>query len=243
MGVGLICWGAALLVSLPVEAASVKRFVYDDPINGSVPASATGGSGTPPWLEAVISDLSAKDGRQGVSILFNSRLVDKSEFIGNVGFNLSDTLVMPKIESVTCLGLGCQGFSSIYGKPNAFSVNSGQASGGKVSGFDLGLVFGANGLSGRQSLTIEVLGDVNADLFDRFDNQPGGVGALTGLRTAAKVQGIQAGAGSGEVAGTDPPPQQAPAPLPLLGAWAALQASRRLRRRLIPAPASAVRSA
>ena len=59
---------------------------------------------------------------------------------------------------------------------------------------------------------------------------------------AAKVQGISNG-GSGVVG--DPPgdPQSAPAPLPVLGAAAAFQASRRLRRRLKPTAAAAPRSA
>jgi hypothetical protein len=240
-GVVLLCFcgGVSLAAATPVEAANERFFVYDDPINGAVPAESEVSKGLPGWLTARISNRGngPKDPSRGVLIELSSKLTHPSEFIGNVGFNLSDSLdaaKMPKIDEITC-SVGaqvCQGFSSIYGKPNAFSVNGGQAAGGKVSGFDLGLVFAANALSGSTTMTIKVIGDVTADLFDQYDNQPSGGGALTGLRTAAKVQGIQSGAGSGEIAGTDPPPDQAPGPLPVLGVIAAFRATRRLRRRL-----------
>ncbi|MFM1812332.1 MAG: hypothetical protein RLZZ336_1270, partial [Cyanobacteriota bacterium] len=59
-------------------------------------------------------------------------------------------------------------------------------------------------------------------------NNPGS--PVTGVYSAARVQGIQSGAGSTTI--TDPISESAPGPLPLLGAGVALGFSRRLRQRL-----------
>ena len=60
------------------------------------------------------------------------------------------------------------------------------------------------------------------------NNNPDSPG--TGVYSAARVQGIQAGSGSTTI--TDPITASVPGPLPLLGAGGGLGFSRRLRQRL-----------
>ena len=127
-------------------------------------------------------------------------------------------------------------------------VSSNLGVGGKVSGFDIGFIFGNNVLKGNSTTSVKITGGVNAAMFDTYFNY-GSVpvnernpGWIYDLKAAAKVKNTNP-KGSGEIKGTDPPDTSVPGPVPFLGAVSAFQASRRLRRRRKPAAATAHRSA
>jgi hypothetical protein len=158
---GLIIFEQA---SPPIARAGSVFFEFSDSINGTAPSSNPGG-GSPPWLTAKITDI--EDGG-GVQIEFTSNL-QGNEFIDNVGFNLDDTLFSKKRLTIDCIAGACANFSSQYSK-NAFSVVSGGASpGGKVSGFDIGFLFGNNQLKGGSMATIQLLA---ADLGRLWKTKP-----------------------------------------------------------------------
>ncbi len=231
----LLSMGVMLLPVGQAQAAT-KTFTYSQVINGASPLISPAASEPPPWLTAVISDFDVVG--TGVSIAFKANLAGASEFIDNVGFNLNGATPPPDLPAATisCIG-SCQGFSYHYEpeNPNSFSVVSGGSSTtGKVSGFDIGFIFARGSeklLTGTDRLTVQVAGSgIDAARFNTFVNTPASPGAIQGLYSAAKVQGIALG-GSGEIAGVDPPPvNSVPGPLPLLGIVAALRARRRLRQ-------------
>lgn len=113
-----------------------------------------------------------------------------------------------------------------------------------MAGFDLGFNFtgtGQNGGAGRLTDAKSVRLNLTGTALSAKDLL--GVIKVKGVdvNAAAKVQGIRNG-GSGVVA--DPPGgEPVPGPLPILGAAAAFQASRRLRHRLKSGAAAVPRSA
>ncbi len=167
------------------------------------------------------------------------------EFITKVGFNLADGVINPYGTlpiNVTCDDYGttiCSNYN-IQATIDGYDIE-----GNAVGDFDLGFNLtgtGQNGGSGRltKGKTVKfVLTGTNLTpdaLLGRIEVQ----GEFVNI--AAKVQGISNG-GSGVVADPLTNGTPAPGPLPVLGAVAAFQASRRLRRRLKPTAAAAPRSA
>ena len=191
----------------------------------------------------------------GVSILFDP-LLEPGEFITKVGLNFTDPSLSTGSNPIPDLNVSCTetGGGTICSNFNSSSnpvvkVNGYSIEGSAVDGFDLGFDFALkNNNDGRltndQTVTFSLTG-----LFD-----PTGTALTTAdllgtivlnsleINVAAKVQGISNG-GSGVIADPLGNGTPVPGPLPLLGAVAAFQASRRLRRRLKPTAAAAPRSA
>ena len=220
-------------------------------------------------MSVVLTDiLDPINGNQlGVSILLDPtpKTVDEkvagladSEFITKVGFNLSEAFLAPykRVDFPTLLnGLNdsCEettpGAKICKNYDFEAKINSCSIEGAAVAGFDLGFDLTGNGsdqgsgrldndktvkfsITGPPILTAKALNDgfITVKGFD--------------VNIAAKVQGIAQDPGSGVIG--DPlggPADEAPGPLPILGAVAAFKASRRLRNRLKPTAAAAPRSA
>lgn len=181
-------------------------------------------SGSPWWLSSRIGPLA---GGNGVTIDLTGNLQDSSEFIRSVGFNL--------INEIQNLSWSC---SSSFITCSATSVEQdfndlpqiNFANG--IQGLDLGINLPVsnrnNRFQGNDTARFTINGTGLTPLNFLTINNP--LSPVTGVYSAARVQGIQTGEGSTTI--TDPISQTVPGPLPLLGAGVALGFSRRLRRRL-----------
>lgn len=178
------------------------------------------------WLKAVFQEIEQGE----VRLSLTANLVQNSgAFISSAAFNLVNDIA---ISSVTCLsGSACANpaFNLDYNDVNMAN---------NIRGFDLELLLptsnapSTNRLDGTDTVAFTILG---AGLtFQSFNalNQPS-QGGVQDIYAAARLQGY--GDGSSTVF------TQVPGPLPVLGAVAAFQASRRLRRRLATGDASAQR--
>ena len=246
-----ICLAAPALLSSPARAQAdcdpgntECTIKLNQPINGASPGTSPAEDGT--WLTLQIKDI----GSAGVSILFAPTL-SGSEYITKVGLNLTDGSSASLLDGLkaACIPASqssgatiCSSFnpdSDFVAQENGYSIT-----GGAVDGFDLGFDFtgaGTNGgsdrlangksvrfdLTGSALRTADLLGAINVKGFN--------------VNVAAKVKGI-AGLEE-ELSGEIGDPVPVPGPLPLLGAAAAFQASRSLRRRLKVRAAVAPRSA
>jgi len=242
------CLTASTLLSSPVKAqtscnegSTNCRIDLGEIINGASPA------GLGPWLS-----LQIKDADDGVSILFTPML-SPGEFITKVGLSLTqafqDSYEQQNLNPfaglvATCApdGSGVCVESGVVAQVDGYDIE-----GNAVGGFDLGFNFALrdNGnrltsgkavqfnLTGTALKTADLLGTITLKGLDGKDVE---------VNAAAKVQGIAPSgtncpdteADSGECSGVaaEPNGTPVPGPLPLLGAAAAFQTSRQLRRRL-----------
>jgi hypothetical protein len=176
------------------------------------------------WLKAVFQQMG--QGEVKLSLMANLD-PNSGAFISSAAFNLANDI---GISSVTCLsGSACVNPASKLDYNDVNMANN-------IRGLDLEFLLptsnapGTNRLDGKDTVAFTILGD---DLtFQSFLalNQPS-QGGVEGIYAAARLQGY--GEGSSIVY------KEVPGPLPVLGAVAAFQASRRLRRRLATGEASA----
>jgi hypothetical protein len=192
---------------------------------GDNPAPA----GTPAWLTALIKPISG-----GVSIDLLSDLQSPTEFITAVGFNLTQSI---KPFNWTCdpsSQINCQSskVDVIEDFNNAPKINFQN----EAKGFDLAIYLpdgkNDNRLTGSEMARFNILAaGLTPELF-LSTNTPSSPGSVTGLWSAARVQGTGP-TGNGSTTIADPPgTSEVPGPLPWLGAGVALGFSRRLRQRL-----------
>jgi len=176
------------------------------------------------WLKAVFKEV----GQDKLRLYLTANLVENSgAFISSVAFNLLDDIAL---SSVQCLsGAACA-------EP-AFNLNyNGVNMANNIQGLDLQLLFpmannpGTNRFGGTDSVSFTIKGTGLTFLSFNALNEPP-PGGVDGIYAAARLQGY--GEGSSTVFA------EVPGPVPLLGAMAAFQASRRLRRRLATGDASA----
>ena len=193
-------------------------------LNFGINSGPVAPAGTPWWLSTRISP---KAGGNGVTIDLIGNLQDSQEFIRSVGFNLLD--------EIQNLSWSC---SSSFITCSATSVDQAYndlpqnnfANG--VQGLDLAINLpipnNKDRFQGSDTARFTINGTGLTPLNFLTTNNPGS--PVTGVYSAARVQGIQSGAGSTTI--TDPISESVPGPLPLLGAGVALGFSRRLRQRL-----------
>jgi hypothetical protein len=198
---------------------------FDLNIGGNPPPA-----GTPAWLIAEITDnLSG-----GVFVDLIGNLQGQFEFFKSVGFNLTKKVTanngnLPgSLWSCSSSTIGC-GYTKIEQQfDNLPKVNFANG----AQGFDLAIHLPTsswqNRFQGNDTARFSISGLSPDDFLDT--NDPGS--QVTGLWSAAKVQGVGPN-GKGSTTIADPPAtSEAPGPLPLLGAGVALGFSRRLRQRL-----------
>ena len=197
-------------------------------------AGGTKPAGSPVWLTTIIKALDP-DNPSGVAIELIGNLQDSSEFITSVGFNL-----VSEIPSFSSAIWSC---SSTQISCNATDIE-------QKFNKNLPQIQFANGVQGLD-LAIELPTPNNKDRFKGTDKATFTINALglgpidfvakndlsspiSGVYTAARVQGLQTGSGSTTIIDPDPipGPDPVPGPLPLLGAGVALGYSRQLRRRV-----------
>jgi hypothetical protein len=191
---------------------------------GDNPAPA----GTPAWLTALIKPISG-----GVSIDLLSNLQSPSEFITAVGFNLTQSIQPFSWSCDPSSQINCQSskVKIIEDFNNAPKINFQN----EAKGFDLAIYLpdgkNDNRLTGSEMARFTLLAAGLTPETFLSTNTPSSPGSVTGLWSAAKVQGTNGGDGSTTIA--DPPATNGvPGPLPLLGAGVSLGLSRRLRQRL-----------
>jgi hypothetical protein len=222
---------APVALAQPTQIGSGANRSYRFDFNTNSGPVAPSGSG--PWLSAVISPLGTIDESNpvysGVTITLAGNLSDPNEFISSVGFNLTQSYVIDKYDVSDCFSasIACADsnvLSNPANQPPEFQFANG------IQGVDIKIDLPGSASSDRFQLgdtatfTLFAAGLSPASFLDT--NKPSG--PISGIYSAARVQGIQAGAGSTTI--TDP--SSVPGPLPLLGAAVALGFSRRLRRRL-----------
>jgi len=209
----------------PLPITGGYSFAFNQNLGGNPPPA-----GTPAWLTAEITN----NGSGGVYIDLIGNLQSPSEFIRSVGFNIAkkvtaDNGYLPgNLWSCSSSNIGCA-FTKIEQRFDALpKVNFANG----AQGFDLAIELpdatpqNRFQLTDRAQFSISGLSPVDFTI----SNDPGSV--VTGLFTAAEVQGTGPD-GRGSTTIVDPPGTDAvPGPLPLLGAGVALGFSRRLRQRL-----------
>lgn len=241
----------SLVKAQPSPITDGYRIDLSKVINGAEPDLSS------PWM--VLEITQAEGGP--LSILLNpmQRTVDgklvglaDGEFITKVGLNLTDGYLAQHPDPYAGLSsVGCTVDPSTSTVCSNYSLQTTiggyQIEGNAVGGFDLGIDFfgtGKDGGSGRLTNAKKVRLDIfGTSLTPEALLGTVYVNAYKGdVNVAAKVQGISDG-GSGVIG--DPPGNgtPVPGPLPILGAAAAFQASRRLRRRLKPAAVGTLSSA
>ena len=193
---------------------------------GDNPAPA----GTPAWLTAYITD----NLNGGVFVDLVGNLQGPKEFFRSVAFNLGKKVTANNgflnsgLWSCTSSSIGC-GFTKIEQQFNALP-KANLANG--AQGFDLEIQLPnsnrQNRFQGTDTARFSISG-LNPDDF-LFTNDPGSV--VTGLWSAAKVQGLGDDGDDSTTIADPPATSQVPGPLPLLGAGVSLGLSRRLRQRL-----------
>jgi len=209
----------------PLPIPGGYSFAFNQNLGGNPPPA-----GTPAWLTAEITD----NNSGGVLIDLIGNLQSPSEFIRTVGFNIAKTVTatngdLPSgLWSCTSTDIGCA-FTKIEQQFNALpKVNLDNG----AQGFDLAIELPNATSENRFQLTDRAQFSISglSPVDFTISNDPGSV--VTGLFSAAKVQGT-APDGRGSTTIVDPPgTDAAPGPLPLLGAGVALGFSRRLRQRL-----------
>jgi len=206
-------------LAAPVQIGT-NIYQYDFDINsGTVPPA-----GSPWWLRTVIGP---KPGGNGVTIDLTGNLQDSREFITSVGFNLENE-IQNLSWSCDSSDITCSA-TSVDQAYNQLPQNN-FANG--IQGLDLAINLPISNRNNRFQGTDTARFTINGTGLTPQDflttNNPGS--PVTGVYSAARVQGIRAGSGSTTIA--DPISQAVPGPLPVLGAGVALGFSRRLRQRL-----------
>lgn len=220
---------APVALAQPTQISSGANSSYRFDFNTNSGPVAPSGSG--PWLSAVVSPLGTIDEADpvynGVTIALTGNLSDPKEFISSVGFNLTQSYDIDEYDVSDCssASIACADskvLSNPSNQPPEFQFAN------DIQGLDIKI-----DLPGSESSDRFQLGDtatftlVAAGLSPASflaTNSPSG--PISGIYAAARVQGIQAGAGSTTIT------EGVPGPLPLLGVVAAFGFSRRLRRRL-----------
>ncbi|MFZ9620916.1 MAG: hypothetical protein ACO289_06915, partial [Prochlorococcaceae cyanobacterium] len=197
--------------------------------NFEINAGDTPPAGDPWWLSALISPLA---GDSGVTIDLISNLQDPNEFITSVGFNLINPISnfswSCSSADITCSDSSVAQVDDITTNLPEFQFSNG------IQGLDLAIRLpesnkpGIDRFQGDDTARFTINGTGLTPLNFLTTNIPSG--PVSGIYSAARVQGLQTGSGSTTI--TDPDPESAPGPLPLLGAGVALGFSRRLRQRL-----------
>jgi hypothetical protein len=219
----------ALAQPIQIGSGANRGYQFDFNTNsGPVAPSAPVEEGA--WLSAVISPIGNIDEKnpeyEGVTITLQGNLGDPNEFISSVGFNLNQSFDIDydgcSSDYITCAESNV--LSNPSNQPPEFQFANG------IQGLDVKIDLPSLANFNRfQSddtavFTLRAAGLSPASFL--ATNSPSG--PISGIYSAARVQGIQAGAGSTTI--TDP--ASVPGPLPLLGAVVAFGFSRRLRRRL-----------
>ena len=197
------------------------------------------------WLRAVISEAAIQVGsevKSGVQISLQANLKDSpAAFIESVAFNLDPFAVASNLACVNTPGSICAGAASPTPDPSQWGYRFAENNvdlPNEANGFDFEVILpnsgSANRLTGSEQFIFTVEG-LSVNAFNAVNQ--GSPNSLQGLFSAAKIQGYD-----GSATLLDGPGTPVPGPLPLLGAAAAFQASRRLRRRLKPSAAVAPRS-
>lgn len=240
-GLALMTAAGALGLPTPARAASFT-FDYDF----SSPTAAP--SGTGPWLQALIKDVSPGK----VTITLNSLLQNSSEFFSGaaddpsapvgIAFNLKDSSISLSGNCSVLQGDGCLIGGPQLAQPSA-GVN-GISSESQFQGFDVALFLDPLFLATPPSTA----GRFNGDDIIQYTFTGTGLTADQFVATnpssycsAAKIGTLPNGSNT-VVAAFCPrqiPSSEVPAPLPLLGAGAAFGFSRKLRRRIGLATATA----
>ena len=189
-------------------------------------------AGSPIWLQAVIRHINSSAPPSGVTIELTGNLQDPNEFITSVGFNL-----VSEIPSFTWNCSSTQVTCNATDIEQKFNKNLPQiqfANG--VQGLDLAIELPTPNNKDRFKGTDKAIFTINASGLGPSNflakNDPGS--PISGVYTAARVQGLQTGSGSTTIIDPDPipGPDPVPGPLPLLGAGVAWGYSRQLRRRV-----------
>lgn len=225
---------ALLLGSTTAQAAPLPGpdgsfiFKFDKFEGDSSPA------GSPIWLQAVIRHINSS-APSGVTIELTGNLQDPNEFITSVGFNLRSEI--PSFSSAIWSCASTQVSCNATDIEQKFNKNLPQiqfANG--VQGLDLAIELPTANNKDRFKGTDKATFTINASGLGPSNflaiNDPGS--PISGVYTAARVQGLQTGSGSTTITDPDPipGPDPVPGPLPLLGAGVALGYSRQLRRRV-----------
>ncbi len=221
--------------------AQTVIYSYNINVNGDIPTGTPYSDGS--WMKVTIDDLLGASKGKGVKVVVDPHGLNANEFISAIGFNLSKSFLPQTVSPSSCTATLTEACPvEIDINNNKIDIH-GDGNGGK---YDLGTNFMTANLGrlyGGMTSTFEIALDglSFASFFPYEPTKP------SPYSSVAKVQGIGENANLSGVIGAgppiDPPANEAPAPLPLLGAAAAFQASRRLRRRLKPTAAAAPRSA
>ena len=206
-------------LAAPVDNGDGSYTLDFDINSGPVPPA-----GTPWWLRSVIS---RKAGGNGVTIDLTGNLQDPREFIRSVGFNLTNA-IQNLSWSCSSSFITCSA-TSVEQAYNQFPQND---FANRILGLDLAINLPISNRNDRFQGTDTARFTINGTGLtpENFLTTNNPRSPVTGIYSAARVQGIQAGSGSTTI--TDPITASVPGPLPLLGAGVALGFSRRLRQRL-----------
>lgn len=228
-----LAWATTALALSGSALLSMPQGAQAQPINNGdgsytfhfdINAGATPPAGSPAWLSALISPL---NGGNGVTIDLNGNLQNSREFITKVGFNVID-----KIQNLSwsCSSsfISCNASSVDQEYNNPPKINFANGIQGLDLAINLPIANNRNRFQGNDTARFTLNGTGLTPLNFLTTNDPGS--PVTGVFSAARVQGLQTGSDSTTI--IDPVPSAAPGPLPLLGAGVALGFSRRLRRRL-----------
>ena len=231
----MLAGSAALAQPIPGDYGSLT-FLFKNNIPGNPPPT-----GTPEyWLKAVVRPLVVDTTPQTGTIFIDliSNLQSPSEFIGSVGFNVTDPITNLQASCWDASSIGCSKSTSLipgtsalkaeylFDQPPKLDLQN------NAKGFDLKISLPSNGNNGNrlqnnEQATFMLTGDGLTPAYFDATNEPYKNGTIEGLYTAAHIQGIPGGYST-----TITDPESAPGPLPLLGAGVALGFSRRLRQRL-----------
>ena len=218
------CWGAPAAQAQPMTIPGGYSYAFNLNVGGNPPPA-----GATPWLTANVTD----NLTGGVFIDLLGNLQGAEEFITAVAFNLTRPLVPTngfldsQLWSCSSSDIDCD-YTSIEQRYNAApDVNLANA----VQGFDLAINLptaeSQNRFEGSNIARFTILGLSPDDL--KTTNDPRS--PITGLWSAAKVQGTGPD-GEGSTTIADPPgTNNVPGPLPILGAGLGLTFSRRLRNK------------
>jgi len=256
-GLGLIAAGAmAMPDSAQAQPYMVGNKLYYDfnaPVPENTPDPGPAGSY---WLRAIVSQ-DAKLANQVTVRLEANTTLTSGAFIDSVAFSIAgyNGGVVMKCSPPATSGICATGPSvtppdnkqnpqswGYTNHPNPGQVNLPN----QAKGLDLQIFLptsnkpGVDRLNGAEHVEFLLQSSYDTKNFNNLQQALFGATPLAGgpngdYTAVAKMQGY-----GGSTTLFDGPPEPAPAPLPLLGAIAAFQASRRLRRRLQAAPEAAV---
>jgi hypothetical protein len=234
LGPPILGFMAISLLAQPVGAQPTPplEFLFDE-------AVYDGAANQPPdplsgdyWLRAIISEVDSDT--VGISLKANLKAIPEA-FIESVAFNLDPFVVGTNLQCAAAPGI-CTGAPSANPGPSEWGFNfdeDGVNLPNQADGFDFEILLpranSADRLTGSEEFNITVDG-LSVAAFNATNS--GKPNSLTGLFSAAKIQGYGGSATLLGSPGPDPGPTPVPGPLPIVGAAAAFQASRRLRSRL-----------